>query len=77
MSCTEFVEHATGYLEGTLSRRERKRLQAHLAACEPCTVYLEQLRQTLNIAQHVSPEPLPQKVKDDLANVFTQWRGPA
>ena len=76
MSCAEFVEHATGYLEGTLSKREFKRLQAHLEVCEPCTVYLEQLRQTLQIASNIEPEPLPSHLKEDLANVFTQWRGP-
>ena len=76
MSCAEFVEHATGYLEGTLSKREFRRLQAHLDVCEPCTVYLEQLRETLHIAKNIEPEPLPSHFKEDLANVFTQWKGP-
>jgi anti-sigma factor RsiW len=76
MSCAEFVEHATGYLEGTLSKREFKRLEAHLSVCEPCTIYLEQLRKTLDFSKNVMPEPLPSHFKDDLANVFTQWKGP-
>ena len=76
ISCAEFVEHATGYLEGTLSKRELKRLQAHLDVCEPCNVYLQQLRHTLHIAANIEPEPLPGRVREDLASVFTQWRGP-
>lgn len=76
MSCAEFVEHATGYLEGTLSKREFKRLDAHLHVCEPCTVYLAQLRQTLDISKNIEPEPLPSHLKEDLANVFAQWKGP-
>jgi hypothetical protein len=76
LSCSEFVEHASGYLEGTLSRRERKRLDAHLSVCEPCSIYLTQLRQTLLIAEGAPPEPLPKNVKDDLARVFSDWREP-
>lgn len=76
MCCAEFVEYATGYLEGTLSGRELKRLEAHLKVCEPCRAYLEQLRATLVVARNIEPEPLPSHFKEDLANVFTQWRGP-
>jgi predicted anti-sigma-YlaC factor YlaD len=76
LCCAEFVEHATGYLEGTLSKREHRRLEAHLQVCEPCRVYLEQLEQTLRAARNAKPEPLPSRLKDDLANVFTQWKGP-
>lgn len=76
LSCAEFVEHASAYLEGTLSKREFKRLQAHLDACEPCNVYLQQLRHMLHLANNIEPEPLPSHVREDLANVFTQWRGP-
>jgi hypothetical protein len=76
LSCCEFVEHATGYLEGTLSKREFKRLQMHLEECEPCSIYLQQLRQTLQLTQSIAPEPLPSHLKEALANVFTQWKGP-
>lgn len=76
LSCSEFVEHASGYLEGTLSRREFKRLEAHLSVCEPCTIYLEQLRKTLDISKNIKPEPLPSHFKEDLVTVFTQWKGP-
>lgn len=76
MSCQEFVEHATGYLEGTLSRREHKRLEEHLGVCGPCQVYLEQLRQTLDVTKNIEPPPVPNHVKQELAYIFTQWRGP-
>ena len=33
MSCREFVELVTEYLEGTLSWRQRRRFEKHLAAC--------------------------------------------
>ena len=31
--CQQAVELVTDYLEGTLSRRDRRRFESHLAAC--------------------------------------------
>jgi hypothetical protein len=74
LSCAEFVDHATGYLEGTLSKREHKRLASHLGHCGPCSTYLAQMRQTLDITHNIKPEPVPEHVKEDLARVFNEWR---
>ena len=38
--CREMVELITDYLEGGLSRSQRRRFEAHLAGCEHCTEYL-------------------------------------
>jgi anti-sigma factor RsiW len=47
LKCQELVELVTDYFEGALSRRDRKRFDTHIAACEHCTLYIEQLRQTI------------------------------
>ena len=47
LNCQELVELVTDYFEGALSRRDRKRFDAHIAGCEHCTLYIEQLRQTI------------------------------
>ena len=39
MTCREFVELVTDYLEGTLPDSERVRMEAHLAECDGCTGY--------------------------------------
>jgi anti-sigma factor RsiW len=45
--CQQAVELMSDYLDGALSRRDRRRLSAHLALCDACTAYLEQLRVTI------------------------------
>ena len=45
--CREFVELVTAYLEGTLPEAERARMDAHLAECDGCTGYLEDMRRLL------------------------------
>ena len=38
--CLQAVEMVTDYLEGSLSRRSRRRFEAHLRACPNCAAYL-------------------------------------
>ena len=43
LACVEFVEIVTEYLEGTMSAKDRRRFEEHLAACPGCTAYLKQI----------------------------------
>jgi anti-sigma factor RsiW len=40
--CQQAVELMTDYLEGSLSRADRRRFEKHLAKCAGCTEYLAQ-----------------------------------
>jgi anti-sigma factor RsiW len=54
--CREFVELVTDYLEGMLPDSERLRFEAHLAECEGCAGYLEDMRLIVG-SLHDAPEP--------------------
>ena len=56
--CQQAVELVTDYLEGALSRRARRRFEAHLAGCPHCTEYLAQMRETIRLAGRLEPEDL-------------------
>ena len=45
----------TDHLEGALSDADAERMRAHLAGCEACRVYLDQLRATIEIVRGVGP----------------------
>ncbi len=45
--CQDFVEEVTNYLEGKLSEAERRWTDEHLAQCDACRAYLEQMRATI------------------------------
>jgi anti-sigma factor RsiW len=72
--CRDAVELVSGYLDGTLSRRERRRLEKHLAECDACTAYLDQMRATIAASGKVTPEDLPSDVLEGLVNLFRQYR---
>lgn len=54
--CREFVELVTDYLEGRLSDGDQARFEAHLAECDGCDGYLEDMRRMVN-SLHAAPEP--------------------
>lgn len=72
--CREAVELISDYLDGSLSRRERRRLEKHLAQCDACTAYLEQMRATIAASGKVGPDDLPSDVVEGLVNLFRQYR---
>jgi anti-sigma factor RsiW len=72
--CRDAVELVSDYLDGTLSRRDRRRLEKHLAACDACSAYVEQIRATIAASGRVGPEDLPSDVVEGLVNLFRQYR---
>ena len=72
--CREAVELMSDYLDGALSRRDRRRLETHLAACDACTEYLAQLRATIAVAGSVEPKDLAPEVLEGLVDLFRQYR---
>jgi predicted anti-sigma-YlaC factor YlaD len=72
--CQQAVELVTDYLEGKLSRRQKRRFEAHLRACPNCRAYLEQIRQTIEVLGQVEPETLAPETRDDLIDLFRRYR---
>ena len=73
MLCRELVEVVTDYLEYRLSPRDRARFEAHLAECEYCETYLEQMRQTIRALGRLPEESLSVDARDGLLTAFRDW----
>ena len=73
IECQQVVELVTAYLEGALSEKDRKRLDAHFAACPHCSAYLEQIRETIAISGSIEAEQLSDEALGDLVGVFRAW----
>jgi len=74
MRCREVVELMTDYLEGTLSSADRVRFEEHLAGCDGCRAYLEQMRRTRQVLGRLSDERVPEPVKAELLRAFKSWK---
>jgi anti-sigma factor RsiW len=72
--CQQAVELVTDYLEGALSRADRRRFEAHLAGCPHCTEYLAQMRATIELTGGVTADDLTVQMQDDFIELYRQWR---
>jgi len=72
--CQEAVELVTDYLEGVLSRRQRRRFEAHLRACPNCANYLDQIRATIALTGSIEPDELSPEARADLTELYRRWR---
>jgi anti-sigma factor RsiW len=73
LTCKEFVEVITEYLDGTLPPAEVARIDGHLAGCTGCRAYLSQMRQTVRVAGALGDragEPVADETKRRLLDAF-------
>ena len=77
LSCRELVEIVTFYFEGALSRRDRRRFKAHLAACDGCSAYVEQMRMTIQLTGALREEDVDPAAREALLHAFRDWRAEA
>jgi anti-sigma factor RsiW len=73
MNCDEFVELVTAYLDGHLDHHTEQRFVAHLAECDGCDRYLEQIRQTIQTLGHLPRTGLTAPARDRLLAAFRDW----
>ena len=71
--CREAVALMAAYLDGTLTGRDRDRLEGHLAACPHCSEYLAQLEVTIDALGHAEPDALSDEALDELVGLYRQW----
>jgi anti-sigma factor RsiW len=74
MTCKELVEIVTDYLEGQLSRGERARFEQHVAACEDCTIYFDQIRRITRAGALLADTFVAREALAPLLTAFRGWK---
>lgn len=73
MTCREMVELVTAYLEGHLAADQRARFEEHLAICDGCQAYVEEMRDTLHSLGRLPEERLSPQARETLLAAFGDW----
>jgi len=73
VNCDEFVELVTAYLDGSLDQATAQRFVEHLAECDGCDRYLEQIRTTIGTLGHLPEQSLAPEARDRLLAAFRDW----
>ena len=74
MTCQKLVELLTEYLEGTLAETERSRFERHLAECDGCQTYIEQMRQTIRTMGKLEKFRIPPEALRKFLSIFRNWK---
>jgi anti-sigma factor RsiW len=74
LTCQELVEVVTDYLEGSMPAERRLLFEEHLAFCDWCQTYLEQMRATIRLTGTLEDEDLTPEARAALLDVFRDWR---
>ena len=74
LTCQQFVEVLTDYLEGALEPGERGELERHLVICRGCSNYAEQMRSTIGLLSRLGDPPAAEPPSGALLAMFRAWQ---
>ncbi len=74
LTCHEVIELLSNYIEGVLSADDHRRVDDHLALCDGCATYLDQMREAIRLTGMVTEEQVPEDEKAALLTAFRDWR---
>ena len=60
--------------DADLDELTRARFDAHIAACEHCAAYLEQMRETIRVVGTITVDDLTPDMERDLLAAFRAWK---
>jgi anti-sigma factor RsiW len=74
LTCQDFVELVTEYLEGALDEDTVRRFEEHLALCPGCETYLSQMKETASRLGEIPVESLSAETQATLLSAFRDVR---
>jgi hypothetical protein len=74
LTCREFVERLTDYLEHALEPGERAEIERHLVICRGCSDYVEQMRSTIDLLGRIDAGNDDSVHAETLLTMFRAWQ---
>jgi anti-sigma factor RsiW len=73
LTCAQFVEIISDYIEGALPLADKARVEEHLEVCPGCVYYLDQLKTTIRLTGRLRPEDVSHDAAATLLAAFRDW----
>ena len=67
ISCSDFLNEISNYLDGEVAAYVRAQLEAHLSHCQTCSVLIDSTRRTIRIVADSQCFDLPDNVLGPIA----------
>ncbi len=75
MKCGELLALLNDYVDGTSGRAICQQIEAHIAACDPCQVVLDNIRNTITLYKHGEPYEVPESCRERLHQALRERWG--
>jgi len=62
LTCKEFLQELTDYLDSTVDAELRVKLERHISECPNCFVILDTTQKTIKVYKGVEPQAIPNEV---------------
>lgn len=72
LSCKEVTELATAYMERDLSFWKRLEFRMHVAMCQHCRAFMDQVKKTVDVLSRLPREPAPPEARAELLRKFRE-----
>ena len=66
LTCKDFLQDLSDYLDETCSQDLRKELEKHVSECPNCWVVVDTTKRTIQVYKGMEPQPIPDNVKSRL-----------
>jgi anti-sigma factor (TIGR02949 family) len=63
LTCKEFLQELTDYLDSTVDVELRRKLEAHINECPNCFVVLDTTQKTIRVYKGMEPQAVPEDVQ--------------
>ena len=77
ITCAEFLELTTEYLEDALTPADRTRFEDHLGRCDGCETVLGHLTDVVHATGQLEEDDVDPDTMTALLNAFKDWKSPA
>jgi anti-sigma factor RsiW len=73
MSCADFIELVTAFLDGAMDEDTERRFIGHLSDCHGCETYLAQIMEVRDVLCDLPSASISGSARDELLNAFRDW----
>ena len=74
LTCKDFLNELSEYLDETTDADIRRRVEEHVSECPNCFVVFDTTKKTLQIYKGMEPQPIPQDVHSRLMAALERRR---
>jgi predicted anti-sigma-YlaC factor YlaD len=65
-TCSDYCDNLSDYLDGDIGEEDWRRIEEHLALCQPCSLVFQSLKTSVQLCGKGVSDDIPEEVKTKL-----------